>query len=147
MHRKDGAIVLIEDNDDDADLAIRALRRNQMSNEIVRLVDGAEAIHYLRDGGPGGGPQSPKPPDLILLDLKLPRVDGLAVLRALRADESRVPVVVLTSSLEERDLDEAYRLGANSYVQKPIDFTQFADAVARIGAYWLQLNELPDRAT
>jgi CheY-like chemotaxis protein len=140
MHRKDRVIVLVEDSDDDADLTIRALRRNRVSNEIVRLVDGAEAITYLCHSG-----DSPRPPELILLDLKLPRVDGLDVLRALKADGSRVPVVVLTSSLEERDVDEAYRLGANSYVQKPIDFTHFADTVAGIGAYWLQLNRIPDQ--
>ena len=146
MVKGKAVILLIEDSDDDADLTLRALRRNNVANEVVRLVDGVAALDYLAATGPYEGRDRSDVPELILLDLKLPRRSGLDVLRWLVEDEAnrQVPVVVLTSSIEERDLDTAYELGANSYVQKPVDFNQFSDAVAKIGMYWLLLNQTPD---
>ncbi|MCU1357688.1 MAG: Response regulator [Acidimicrobiales bacterium] len=146
MVKGKAVILLIEDSDDDADLTLRALRRNSVANEVVRLVDGVAALDYLAATGPYEGRDRSDVPELILLDLKLPRRSGLDVLRWLAEDDAnrQVPVVVLTSSIEERDLDTAYELGANSYVQKPVDFNQFSDAVAKIGMYWLLLNQTPD---
>lgn len=146
MVKGKAVILLIEDSDDDADLTLRALRRNNVANEVVRLVDGVAALDYLAATGPYEGRDRSDVPELILLDLKLPRRSGLDVLRWLAEDDAnrQVPVVVLTSSIEERDLDTAYELGANSYVQKPVDFNQFSDAVAKIGMYWLLLNQTPD---
>ena len=129
-------IALVEDNPDDQVLTLRALKKNGIANEIVVLSDGAEALAFLLDAG--------KPlPQLVLLDLKLPKLDGLEVLKRLRETPrtSFLPVVILTSSNEERDLIEGYRLGANSYVRKPVDFTQFTDAVRQLGLYWLVLNQ------
>ena len=133
-------IVLIEDNPDDEALTLRALRRNGVANEIVVLRDGAEALEYLLT------PEAPSP-QLILLDLKLGRVDGLEVLERLRREPrtSLFPIVILTSSNEERDLVESYRLGANSYIRKPVDFEQFSEAVRQLGLYWLVLNQTPGR--
>lgn len=133
-------IILVEDNPDDEELALLALRQNNLGNRIIVLRDGAEAAAYLL--GPDGPRQRPR---LILLDLKLPKIDGLEVLRRLKADERTraIPVVMLTSSREERDLVESYRLGVNSYIVKPVDFDQFIQSVRQIGLYWLVLNEQP----
>jgi two-component system response regulator len=137
-------IALVEDNPTDEALALRALERSGISNPVVVLRDGVEAVEYFL--GPGGAGWHRDDPHVVLLDLKLPRLDGFEVLRRLREDErSRMlPVVVLTSSDEQRDLVEAYRLGVNSYIRKPVDFTQFADAIRAIGHYWIVLNIVPD---
>lgn len=134
---KDQVILLIEDNPKDEALTLRALKKNNIGNEVVVARDGAEAVERLF----GAGNQAPLP-QLVLLDLKLPKVDGLEVLKRIRAEERTrlLPVVILTSSVEERDLIEGYRLGANSYVRKPVDFVEFAEAVRQLGLYWLILN-------
>jgi two-component system response regulator len=134
-------ILLVEDNPDDEKLTIRALKKNNVANEVVIAHDGVEALECLFGNG-NGAAQLPLPA-LILLDLKLPRLDGLEVLRRVRTGERtrRLPVVVLTSSKEEQDLIASYNLGANSYIRKPVDFTQFIDAVKQLGLYWLVLNE------
>jgi len=131
-------LLLVEDNPDDEALTLRAFRKHNLSNEVMVAHDGVEAIEMLLGGGPL--------PQVVLLDLKLPRLDGLEVLKRLRGDErtKHLPVVVLTSSQEERDLVESYRLGANSYVRKPVDFAEFVDAVGHLGLYWLVLNRLPE---
>ena len=134
-------ILLVEDNPDDEALMLRAFQRSKLANRIDVARDGAEALAYLI------GPSARPVPTLVILDLKLPKVDGLEVLRRLRAEERTrtLPVVVLTSSREEQDLVESYRLGANSYVRKPVDFVQFADATQTLGLYWLIVNEPPPR--
>ncbi len=145
---KNKIILLVEDNPDDEELTIRALNKNNIMNEVVVARDGAEALDYLFGKGKYEGRDLNLMPEVILLDLKLPKVDGLEVLRQLRSNEltMSLPVVVLTSSKEERDLIESYRLGANSYVRKPVDFSQFTEAVRQLGLYWLVLNEtLPTR--
>ena len=131
------AFVLIEDNPDDEALTLRALKKNGIANQVVVLRDGAEALSFLL------APDAPSP-QLVLLDLKLPRLDGLEVLRRLRADArtALLPIVVLTSSNEDRDLVESYRLGANSYIRKPVDFEQFTESVRQLGLYWLVLNQI-----
>ncbi|MBI4240549.1 MAG: response regulator [Candidatus Rokubacteria bacterium] len=140
-------ILLVEDNPDDEALTLRALKRNNILNEVVVTRDGAEALDYLL--GSEGHPRRTRNDGLgvVLLDLKLPKVDGLEVLRRLRADKRtrRLPVVILTSSKEERDLVSAYDLGANSYIQKPVEFGEFAEAVRQLGLYWLVLNVSPPR--
>ncbi len=138
-------ILLVEDNRNDEMLTIRALQARKIANEVVVVRDGAEALDYLFCRGQYAGRDPREVPEVVLLDLKLPKVDGLEVLKEIRADERTncLPVVVLTSSNEERDLVESYRLGANSYVRKPVDFNQFADAVAQLGLYWLVLNQAP----
>ena len=138
-------ILLVEDNADDEALTIRALKKNNIMNEVVVAHDGAEALEYLFGTGKHASRNTSLMPEVILLDLKLPKIDGLEVLRRLRADEHTelLPVVVLTSSKEERDMIESYRLGANSYVRKPVDFAQFSEAVRQLGLYWLILNEAP----
>jgi two-component system response regulator len=130
-------IVLVEDNPDDEALTLRALQKNNIANQVVVLRDGAEALDYLL------APDAPTP-QLVLLDLKLPRIDGLEVLRRLRSEPrtSLLPIVVLTSSTEERDMLESYRRHANSYIRKPVDFEQFIDAVRQLGLYWLVLNQI-----
>jgi len=141
-------ILLVEDNKDDEELTLRALARNNIGNHVVVVRDGQEAIDWLEGVRSHAGRNPADVPALILLDLKLPNVDGLEVLRRLRANPATqfVPVVILTSSREDRDLIRGYRGGANSYVQKPVDFTQFVDAVRQLGIYWLMLNEpLPNR--
>jgi two-component system response regulator len=140
---KDKVILLIEDNPDDEALTLRALQKNNVKNEVVVTHDGAEALDYLFGTGPYAGRDLTEMPQVTLLDLKLPKVDGLEVLRRLRANELTrlLPVVILTSSNEEQDRIRGYGLGANSYVRKPIDFTQFIDAVRQLGLYWLILNE------
>jgi two-component system, response regulator len=138
-------ILLVEDNPDDEALTIRALNKSNIRNEVVVARDGTEALDYLFGRGAYEGRNTRVLPQLVLLDLKLPKVDGLDVLQAIRADErtKRLPVVILTSSKEERDLLDGYERGANSYVRKPVDFTEFADAVRQLGLYWLVLNESP----
>lgn len=138
-------ILLVEDNPDDEALTLRALKKNNIQNEVVVMRDGAEVLDYLFATGAYAGRDTVVRPQVILLDLKLPKVDGLEVLRRLRADERTrlVPVVLLTSSKEEKDLIEGYHLGANSYVRKPVDFGQFTEAVRQLGMYWLLLNEAP----
>ncbi len=146
---KDKIILLIEDNPDDEALTLRALKKNNIKNEVVVTHDGAEALDYLFGTGSYTGRDLTIMPQLTLLDLKLPKVDGLEVLRRLRADELTrlLPVVILTSSNEEQDRINGYGLGANSYVRKPVDFGQFIDAVRQLGLYWLILNEsAPTRA-
>lgn len=137
-------ILLVEDNPDDEALTLRALKKNHILNPVAVARDGVEALDYLLARGPHQA-QPPPLPQVVLLDLKLPKVDGLEVLRRLRAEPATrlLPVVVLTSSNEERDLVESYRLGANSYVRKPVDFAAFIEAVRQLGLYWLVLNQLP----
>jgi CheY-like chemotaxis protein len=138
-------IMLVEDNPDDEALTLRALRKNDIRNEVVVARDGVEALTYLLGTGAETERDTPSRPVVILLDLKLPKIDGLEVLRRLRADERTqvIPVVVLTSSKEEQDLLNSYSLGCNSYIRKPVDFVQFVDAVRQLGLYWLVLNEAP----
>ena len=139
----DKVILLVEDNPDDEKLTLRALKKNNIMNEVVVAHDGAEALDYLLGTGPHAGRDVSKLPAVTLLDLKLPKVDGLEVLRRVRADERTrlAPVVVLTSSKEDQDLVTSYSLGANSYIRKPVDFNQFMEAVRQLGLYWLVLNE------
>lgn len=138
-------ILLVEDNPDDVTLTLRALKASDIVSEVVVARDGAEALDYLFGAGAYASRDTSVMPQVILLDLKLPKVDGLEVLRRLRADERTklLPVVVLTSSDEERDIIDSYGLGANSYVRKPVAFTQFSEAVRQLGLYWLILNEPP----
>jgi two-component system response regulator len=140
-------IVLIEDDPDDAELTLRALARARIGNPLLHLRDGVEAIDWLLGQGAHAGRDVSEIPALILLDLKLPRASGHEVLAAMRQDPrlSGYPVVVLTSSGEEEDLQAAYREGANSYIRKPVDFTEFANAVGQLGLYWLVLNRVPQR--
>ncbi len=138
-------ILLVEDNPDDVALTMRALKKNNIANEVVVAKDGVEALDYLFGTGAYAGRDVGKIPAVVLLDLKLPRIDGLEVLERLRKDERTklTPVVILTSSKEEQDLIRGYRLGANSYIRKPVDFIQFSEAVRQLGLYWLILNEPP----
>src|SRR5260221_1869134 len=131
-------ILLVEDNQNDAELAIRALKKNNLANHLLHLEDGQEALDFLFD-------EKNRMPKLILLDLKMPKVDGVEVLRRLKSDERRkvIPVVVLTSSKEESDIVETYKLGVNAYIVKPVDFEQFVKAVTQLGFFWLLLNQPP----
>lgn len=139
------SILLVEDNPDDVALTLRALKKNNIANQVVVASDGAEALDYLFGTGKHSGRDLGEMPAVVLLDLKLPKVDGLEVLRRLRTDERTklLRVVILTSSKEEQDLMNGYKLGANSYVRKPVDFVKFVDAVRQLGMYWLVLNEPP----
>ena len=141
-------ILLVEDNPDDEALTLRALQRNNILNEVIVARDGAEALDYLFARGPHSGRDTSKQPEVILLDLKLPKVDGLEVLQQIKQDERirRLVVVILTSSNEERDIIAGYDLGANSYIRKPVDFNQFMEAVRQLGLYWLALNVSPPHA-
>jgi two-component system response regulator len=140
-------ILLVEDSESDEELTLRAFRKSNVSNRVVVMRDGAAALDYLFLRGTHANRNPLEVPQLVLLDLNLPKVGGLEVLAAMRADErtQRLPVVILTSSREERDLAEGYDLGANSYIVKPVDFVQFADAVRQLGLYWLVLNQGPPR--
>jgi two-component system, response regulator len=141
----DKIILLVEDNPDDEKLTLRALHKNKISNEVVVARDGVEALEYLLGNETQAGSNLNPLPQVVLLDLKLPKVDGLEVLRRLRAHERTklLPVVILTSSNEEQDRISGYSLGANSYVRKPVDFNQFMEAARQLGLYWLVLNEPP----
>ncbi len=131
-------ILLIEDNPDDAGLTIRTLKKNNLGNHLIHLEDGQDALDFLFN-------EENRMPKLILLDLKMPRVDGIEVLRKLKSDEKKrsIPVVVLTSSKEEKDIVEAYKLGVNAYIVKPVDFDQFVKAVTQVGLFWVVLNQPP----
>lgn len=143
MHKK--IILLVEDNPDDEELTLMALEKNNIVNEVVVARDGAEALEFLFGTGPGSASRRKILPAIVLLDLKLPKVDGIEVLQRIRAEETTrlLPVVVLTSSTEDRDLFESYSLGCNSYVRKPVDFEMFVEATRQLGLYWLLLNEPP----
>lgn len=145
MNRRD--ILLVEDNPDDVELTLRAMRKFNIANDITVVRDGVEALEYLFCTGAYAGRDQSLMPAIILLDLKLPRIDGLEVLRRIRADSRTklIPVAILTSSKEESDITNGYQLGANSYVRKPVDFAQFAEAVRNLGIYWLMLNEPPPK--
>ncbi len=138
-------ILLVEDNPDDEALTLRALKKNNILNEVVVAHDGAEALDYLFAEGAHAERDPGIMPEVVLLDLKLPKIGGLEVLKRLRADERTrlLPVVVLTSSNQEQDIITSYDLGANSYIRKPVDFNQFIEAVRQLGLYWLVLNEAP----
>ena len=138
-------ILLVEDNAEDAELTMRALRRNKIVNDIQVVEDGVEALDLLFCRGSHKDRTFSRPPKLVLLDLKLPRLGGMEVLRAIRADErtKAIPVVIFTSSKEERDLIDSYKLGVNAYAQKPINFEQFAETVRQIGMFWMLVNEAP----
>ncbi|MCX6058808.1 MAG: response regulator [Chloroflexi bacterium] len=140
---KSKTILLVEDNPSDMGLTRRALEKSRISNDLVVVEDGQEALDYLFCRNLPAGQSANELPALILLDLKLPKVDGLEVLRQIRADEhiGRLPVVILTTSSEEDDIAQSYDMGANSFIRKPVDFNQFAEAVQHLGLYWLILNE------
>jgi two-component system response regulator len=144
---KNNTIMLVEDNPDDEALTVLALKRNRIVNEVVVARDGVQALDYLFGEGAYAGREVTEMPKVVLLDLKLPKLDGLGVLRRLRADDRTklLPIVMLTSSNEEPDRINAYGLGANSYVRKPVDFDQFVAAAAQLGLYWLVLNEPPTK--
>lgn len=144
----DRPILLVEDNPDDEALTLRAFNKNRIGNPVVVARDGVEALDYLFGNGHHAGRDLSVMPAVILLDLKLPRIDGLEVLRRIRANErtSLLPVVILTTSKEQQDIYEAYSLGANSYIRKPVDFEKFIQAVSQLGLYWLVLNEAVDVA-
>jgi len=139
----DNVILLVEDNPDDVDLTLRAFKQNNISNRVAVARDGAEALDYLQGTGIFNGRDTTDLPVVILLDLKLPRMNGLEVLKAIRGNEATrlIPVVILTSSLEESDLISGYQLGANSYVRKPVDFKEFIEAMKLLGLYWLTWNQ------
>jgi two-component system response regulator len=145
---KDKVILLVEDNPDDELLTLRALKKSNVLNDVVVARDGAEALDYLFGTGDYAGRDTSLTPQVVLLDLKLPKMDGLDVLRRLRADGRTrlLPVVVLTSSDEEQDIVDSYMLGANSYIRKPVDFAQFTESVRQLGLYWLVLNQGPPTA-
>jgi two-component system response regulator len=138
-------ILLVEDNPNDVELTLRVLKKNNLTNRVHVVRDGAEALEYLFGSGAYAGRDVNHIPKVILLDLKLPKVDGMEVLWRIKADERTrsIPVVVLTSSREERDIVDSYRLGVNSYITKPVDFEQFTEAVRQLGLYWLLLNQPP----
>lgn len=140
-------ILLVEDNADDEALTLRALKKNNIGNRVVVVRDGAEALDFLFCTGAYAERDPHDKPQVILLDLKLPKVDGMEVLRRMRADPSTrtLPVVILTSSKEEQDVVNSYMIGVNSYVRKPVDFVQFVEAIRQLGLYWLVLNEAPPR--
>ena len=149
MSSNDVEILLVEDNPDDMELALHALRREKLANNIEVARDGAEALDFIFCRGNYAHRDFSNPPRLILLDLKLPKVDGLQVLSEIKNDArtKTIPVVILTSSKEEKDVVEGYRLGVNSYIQKPVDFEQFRGAIKQVGLYWLVVNQAPPAAT
>ena len=138
-------ILLVEDNQDDVELTMRALKKGNILNRVIVARDGAEALDYLFGAGIFAGRNTEERPQVVLLDLKMPKMDGLEVLQRIRADEKTrlLPVVVLTTSSEDKDRITSYRLGANSFVRKPVDFNEFTEAVRQLGLYWLILNESP----
>ncbi len=138
-------ILLVEDNPTDAELAVRALKKSNLANKLVWVKDGAEALDFIFAGGAYSGRQVANGPKVILLDLRLPKVDGMEVLRRVKSDErtKTIPVVVLTSSKEDRDVAESYQLGVNSYISKPVEFDEFAKTVSELGLYWLLVNHPP----
>ena len=138
-------ILLVEDNLNDIELTLHALRAENLANQIHVARDGEEALDYLFNRGAHAGKESGRPPHLILLDLKLPKVHGLEVLRQIKEDPAtrRIPVVILTSSREDRDLIKSYDLGVNSYIQKPVEFDEFREIIKQLGLYWLVVNEVP----
>jgi len=142
------AILLVEDSRSDVELTVRALEKGRVTNELVVAEDGREALDYLFGTGKYAGRDVAQMPAFILLDLKMPVMDGFDVLKHIRADERTrlVPVVILTSSQEEQDLAMSYELGVNSYIRKPVDFVRFVDAVKNLGLYWLVLNETPSKS-
>src|SRR5262245_32548515 len=142
MDQQDIDILLIEDNHHEAELAIRSLKRNNLANKLMHIDDGAEALDFIFSTGAHAGRKTTFSPKLILLDLKLPKVDGLEILRRLKSADatSMIPIVVLTSSKEEKDIIESYKLGVNSYIVKPVNFESFTKAIADLGMYWLLLN-------
>ncbi len=145
MNKK--TILLVEDNPDDELLTLRAFKKNNIINKVVVARDGAEALDYLFCEGSHAGRDTSVMPEIILLDLKLPKIDGLEVLRRIRADDRTklIPVVILTSSREEQDIINGYSLGANSYMRKPVNFVQFTEAIRQLWMYWLVLSELPPK--
>ena len=145
MSTKSVEILLVEDNPNDEELTLYALKKNNITNPIQIVRDGAEALEYLFCTGAYAHRQINDPPKVVLLDLKLPKVDGLEVLEQVKADERTrmIPVVMLTSSQEERDIVESYQLGVNSYIVKPVDFEQFVEAVHQLGLYWMLFNQTP----
>ena len=142
-------VLLVEDNPNDAELTLNALRRRHLADHIFHVQDGEEALEFLRCEGRYAGQEREHALKVVLLDLKMPKMDGLKVLRAMKSDPGmqEIPVVMLTSSCEDRDLDEAYRLGANSYIVKPVEFDNFSEAVSQLGLYWLSLNQTPPGAS
>jgi two-component system, response regulator len=140
-------ILLVEDNPQDAELTIRALKKRNLANQLIHVQDGQAALDFIFGTGAYAGRDVHAQPKVVLLDLKLPKIDGIEVLRRIRADErtKMLPVVVLTSSREDRDVIETYRLGTNSYIVKPVDFENFSEAVSNLGLYWLVLNQPPIR--
>lgn len=145
MNLSDVEILLVEDNPNDAELALRALKKHNLANKIHLVKDGAEALDFLFANGAYAGRNIGNKPKVIFLDLKLPKVDGLEVLRKVKSDERTrlIPIVVLTSSHEERDVVDSYKFGVNSYIVKPVDFDKFIQAVAELGMYWMLLNKQP----
>ena len=144
---KDRIILLVEDNPDDEELTLRALRQGNVANEVAVARDGSEALDFLFSTGSHAGRDPAQMPTVVLLDLKLPKLGGIDVLKRMRADPRTklIPVVVLTSSSEEEDMVRSYESGANSYVRKPVEFTAFAAAVSQLGVYWMLLNQAPPR--
>lgn len=138
-------ILLVEDNPNDAELTLRGLRKNKIANDILHIPDGAEALEYFFATGKYEGRNMNLPPKIVILDLKLPKINGLEILKKVKSDErtKSIPIVVLTSSKEESDVVESYKYGANSYIVKPLDFNKFLDAIKYLGMYWLLINEPP----
>jgi CheY-like chemotaxis protein len=145
MEQHEVDILLIEDNHDEAELAIRSLKKSNLANRLKHFDDGAEALDFIFSTGKYAGKTTPFNAKLILLDLKLPKIDGLEILRRLKASEmtNLIPIVVLTSSKEEKDIIESYKLGVNSYIVKPVSFESFSKAISELGLYWLVLNQKP----
>ena len=145
MYFEEADILLVEDNPTDAELTMRALKRKNLANQVVWVKDGAEALEFIFATGQFAHRDVEKFPKLILLDLRMPKVDGLEVLQKIKADDrtNKIPVVVLTSSQEDRDIVESYELGVNSYVSKPVEFEEFIDAVSTLGLYWMLINKPP----